>query len=147
MPVDDDPATGVNRRKMEDERRQAAEKEAAPRRATEQQILEDAADHLITVWNARQSKRMPMLFSPTIGAALTAGYWFLRARCPACRTTGEVDLRCSIGTAARLSRPLPRHCRAEPAGPCRHVAWPARTAGRNTMLFAWKQRPQRKTGK
>jgi hypothetical protein len=36
---------------------------------------------------------MPMLFSPTIGAAIIAGYWFLRARCPACRTTGDVDLR------------------------------------------------------
>jgi hypothetical protein len=36
---------------------------------------------------------MPMLFSPTIGAAITAGYWFLWARCPACRTTGDVDLR------------------------------------------------------
>ena len=34
-----------------------------------------------------------MLFSPTIGAAIKAGYWFLRARCPACRTTGDVDLR------------------------------------------------------
>ena len=34
-----------------------------------------------------------MLFSPTIGAAITAGYWFLRARCPACRTIGDVDLR------------------------------------------------------
>jgi hypothetical protein len=45
------------------------------------------------VWNERQAKRMPMLFSPTIGAAITAGYWFLRARCPACRTTGDVDLR------------------------------------------------------
>ena len=32
-------------------------------------------------------------FSPTIGAAFTAGYWFLRARCPAWRTTGDVDLR------------------------------------------------------
>jgi hypothetical protein len=77
---------------MEDRRRQAAEKEAVARRATEKQILEDA-DHLITVWNERQAKRMPMLFSPTIGAAITAGYWFLRARCPACRTTGDVDLR------------------------------------------------------
>jgi hypothetical protein len=73
-------------------RREAAEKEAAARRATEKQILEDA-DHLITVWNERQANRMPMLFSPTIGAAITAGYWFLRARCPACRTTGDVDLR------------------------------------------------------
>jgi hypothetical protein len=26
-------------------------------------------------------------------AAITAGYWFLWARCPACRTTGDVDLR------------------------------------------------------
>jgi hypothetical protein len=83
---------GFNKRKMEDRRRQAAEQEAAARRATEKQILEDA-DHLIGEWNERQAKRMPMLFSPTIGAAITAGYWFLRARCPACRTTGDVDLR------------------------------------------------------
>jgi hypothetical protein len=47
----------------------------------------------VTAWNERQAKQMPMLFSPTIGAAVTAGYWFLRARCPACRTTGDVDLR------------------------------------------------------
>jgi hypothetical protein len=83
---------GFNMRKMEDRRRQSAEKEAAARSATEKQILEDA-DHLIAVWNERQAKRMPMLFSPTIGAAITAGYWYLRARCPACRTTGDVDLR------------------------------------------------------
>jgi hypothetical protein len=45
---------------------------------------------------------MPMLFSPTIGAAITAGYWFLRARCLACRTIGDVDGRTlSTGTAAR----------------------------------------------
>ena len=36
---------------------------------------------------------MPTLFSPTIGAAVTAGYWYLRAGCPACRNTGDVDLR------------------------------------------------------
>ena len=77
---------------MEGRRRQAAEKEAAARRATEKQILEDA-DHLVAVWNERQAKRMPMLFSPTIGAAIAAGYWFLWARCPACRTIGDVDLR------------------------------------------------------
>jgi hypothetical protein len=86
------PCMGFNKRKMEDRRRQAAEKEAAARRATERQILEDA-EQLVTAWNERQAKRMPMLFSPTIGAAITAGYWFLRARCPACRTTGDVDLR------------------------------------------------------
>ena len=33
---------GFNRRKMEDQRRQVAEKEAAPRRATDAQVLEDA---------------------------------------------------------------------------------------------------------
>src|SRR5580704_2410945 len=83
---------GFNKRKMEDARRQEAEKEAAGRRATERQILEDA-EQLVTAWNERQAKRIPMLFSPTIGAAITGGYWFLRARCPACRTTGDVDLR------------------------------------------------------
>ena len=33
---------GFNKRKMDDRRRQAAEKEAAGRRATDRQILEDA---------------------------------------------------------------------------------------------------------
>jgi hypothetical protein len=83
---------GFNRRKMEDQRRQAAEKEAAGRRATDAQVLEDA-ERLIAAWNERQAKRMPMLFSPTIGAAITAGYWFLWVRCPACRTTNAIDLR------------------------------------------------------
>jgi hypothetical protein len=36
---------------------------------------------------------MPMLFSLTIGAAITAGYWYLWVRCPACRWTSSVDLR------------------------------------------------------
>jgi len=31
--------------------------------------------------------------SPTIGAAITARYWFLWVRCPACRTTQALDLR------------------------------------------------------
>jgi hypothetical protein len=60
---------GFNRRKMEDQRRQAAEKEAAARRATDAHVLEDA-ERLIGAWNERQSKQMPMLFSPTIGAAM-----------------------------------------------------------------------------
>src|SRR5260370_41276537 len=83
---------GFNRRKMEDQRRQVAEKEAARRRATDAQVLEDA-ERLIAAWNERQAKRTPMLFSPTIGAAITAGYWFLWVRCPACRTTNAIDLR------------------------------------------------------
>jgi hypothetical protein len=54
-------------------------------------MLEDA-EHLIAAWNERQAKRMPMLFSPTIGAAIKAGYWFLWVCCPACRTTSAIDL-------------------------------------------------------
>jgi hypothetical protein len=83
---------GFSKRKMEDQRRQADEKEAAARRATDAQVLEDA-ERLIAAWNERQAKRMPMLFSPTIGAAVTAGYWFLWVCCPACRTTNAIDLR------------------------------------------------------
>ena len=83
---------GFNRRKMEDKRREAAAKEAASRRATEGQILEDA-ERPIAAWNERQEKRMPMLFSPTIGAAIAARYCFLWVRCPACRTINAIDLR------------------------------------------------------
>ena len=100
---------GFNKRKMEDRRRQAAEKEAAARRATDRQILEDA-EQLVTAWNERQAKRMPMLFSPTIGAAITAGYWFLRARCPACRTAGDVDLRSDWSLAGVVVPILPAEC-------------------------------------
>src|SRR5262252_1516393 len=83
---------GFNKRKLEDRRRDAAEKEAATRRATDAQVLEDA-ECLITAWNKRQALRAPMIFSPTIGAAIKAGYWFLWVRCPACRTINAVDLR------------------------------------------------------
>jgi hypothetical protein len=82
---------GFNRRKMEDQRREAAEKEAAARRATDAQVLEDA-ERLIAAWNERQAKRMPMLFSPTIGAAITARFWFLWVRCPACRTINAISI-------------------------------------------------------
>jgi hypothetical protein len=70
---------GFNRRKIEDQRRQAAEKEAAGRRATDAQVLEDA-ERLIAAWNERQAARMPMLFSPTIGAAITARFSGFAAR-------------------------------------------------------------------
>ena len=60
---------GFNRRKMQAQRAAAAEKEAAAKRATEAQFFEDAG-RLIAAWNERQAKRMPMLFSPTIGSAL-----------------------------------------------------------------------------
>jgi beta-phosphoglucomutase-like phosphatase (HAD superfamily) len=64
----DNRAMGFNRRKL-DQRREAAEKEAAARRATDAQVLEDA-ERLIDAWNDRQAKRMPMLFSPTIGVSV-----------------------------------------------------------------------------
>src|ERR1700730_16314189 len=62
---------GFNRRKIDAQRAAAAEKEAAAKRATEAQILEDAG-RLVAAWNERQAKRMPMLFSPTIGCALSS---------------------------------------------------------------------------
>ena len=83
---------GFNRRKLEDQRRAAAEKEAANRRATDAQVLEDA-ERLIAARNERQALRAPMIFSPTIGAAITGRYWFLWVRCPACRTINAIDLR------------------------------------------------------
>jgi hypothetical protein len=83
---------GFNRRKMEDERRRVAEKQAAERRATDPQIIEDA-ERLVAAWNERQEKRMPILFSPTIGAAITARYWYPWVCCPACRTINAIDLR------------------------------------------------------
>jgi len=82
---------GFNRRKLEEQRRQAAEREAAVRRATNAQVLEDA-ERLIAAWNERQARRMPKLFSPTIGAAIAAQYWFLWIRYPACRTIHAIDL-------------------------------------------------------
>ncbi|MGB5181601.1 MAG: hypothetical protein WBO12_05365, partial [Xanthobacteraceae bacterium] len=37
--------------------------------------------------------RAPMIFLPTIGAAIRAGYWFLWVSCPACRMINAIDLR------------------------------------------------------
>ena len=83
---------GLNRRKMGDQRRRVADAEAVAKRATDAQVLEDA-ERLIAAWNERQAKRMPLLFAPTIGAAITARYWYLWVRCPACRSTSSIDLR------------------------------------------------------
>ena len=83
---------GFNRKKIELERKTEAEKQARARRALDTQILEDAL-RLVAAWNERQAGRMPMLFSPTIGAAITARHWYLWVRCPPCRTTTAIDLR------------------------------------------------------
>jgi hypothetical protein len=82
---------GFNRRKMEADRKAKADAEAATRRAADAQGLEDA-EHLIAAWNERQAKRMPMIFSPTIGAVVVARYWFLWVRCPRL-PIDEQDLR------------------------------------------------------
>lgn len=74
------------------ERRHAAQRAAAARRMTPPQVAADAAA-LVAAWNARQAARMPLLFAPTIGAAIAARHWFLWVRCPACRSRQAVDLR------------------------------------------------------
>jgi hypothetical protein len=132
---------GFNRRKPEDERGRAAEKESASRRATDAQVLEDA-ECLITAWNERQARRMPMLFSPTIGAAVTAGYWFLWVRCPACRTTNAIDLRTlDRHRDAALTSLIPalscRGCR--PNAPFAELARLSRTSIADEMREAYRR--------
>jgi len=92
---------GFNRRKMEADRKTKADAEAATRRATDAQVLEDA-EYVVGAWNERQTKRMPLLFAPTIGAAIAARYWFLwyTAR-PAAPFRLSTCAR-STGTATRL---------------------------------------------
>jgi hypothetical protein len=94
---------GFNRRKMEDERRRLAEKQAAERRATDPQIIEDA-ERLVATWNERQEKRMPVLFSPTIGAAITARYWLSMGVLP-----GVPDDQCDRLAHTRPSSRRGRH--------------------------------------
>ena len=99
-------------------------------RATDAQVLEDA-ERLITAWNERQAKRMPMLFSPTIGAAITAGYWFLWVRCPACRTTQSIDLRTldRHRDAAATSLIPALSCRScRPNAPFAELMWLSKTS-------------------
>ena len=83
---------GFNRRRLEDERRREAEKAAEARRARDPQVRADAL-RFVSEWNERQAPRAPLLFSPTIGAAIAAQHWWLWVRCPACCCTQSVDLR------------------------------------------------------
>ena len=69
-----------------------ADAEAAARRAADAQVLADA-EKLIAAWNERQARRMPLLFAPTIGAALASRHHFLWVDFPARRTTRDIDLR------------------------------------------------------
>jgi hypothetical protein len=83
---------GYNRRKIQADRKTKADAEASARRASDAQVLEDA-EQLIVAWNDRQAQRMPLLFAPTIGAALASRHHFLWVYCPACRTRWDIDLR------------------------------------------------------
>jgi hypothetical protein len=62
---------GFNRRRLNDELRRGSEKAAAVRRALSPQFKADAV-RLIDEWNERQAQCAPLLFSPTIGAAIAA---------------------------------------------------------------------------
>jgi hypothetical protein len=77
-------------------------------------VLEDA-ERLIAAWNERQAKRMPSLFSPTIGAAIAARYCFLWIRCLACQTINAIDHRTLDRRDAAVTSLIPalscRSCR------------------------------------
>jgi hypothetical protein len=88
----DDPAMGFKSPKVGTERKAKADAEATARRAADAHVLADA-ERLIAAWNQRQARRMPLLFAPTIGAALASRHHFLLVHCPACRTTRDIDLR------------------------------------------------------
>jgi len=82
---------GVNRRRLE--------REQARARAEEERLRQDRVDAagadaawMIEAWNARLAGGQPLLFSPTIRAALSAGYRWMTVACPGCRTCRDVDL-------------------------------------------------------
>jgi hypothetical protein len=106
---------GFNRRKMEAKRKAKADAKAAARRASDAQVLQDA-ERLIGAWNERQARRMPLLFAPTIGAALTSRHHFLWVYCPACRTTRDIDLRALDRHRDAAITSLIRRCPAARAG-------------------------------
>ena len=82
---------GFNRRKMDDERRRAAEKAAVEHRATDAQLLEDA-ERLIAAWNERQAAHAHAVLADDRrrGRCPPLVLW---VRCPGCRTTNAIDLR------------------------------------------------------
>ena len=63
---------GFNRRKMEDQRRDAAEKEAAARRATDAQVLEDAERLIAASSNQLSAKTRHADLSPRAAASFSA---------------------------------------------------------------------------
>jgi len=65
-----------------------------PRTASAQALAN--AERLITPWNERQARRMPLFFAPTIGAALAARYHFESiarpTATPPCEVSHSVDI-------------------------------------------------------
>jgi hypothetical protein len=74
-----------------------AEKQAAARRALDPQVRADAR-RLVTEWNERQA---PLLFSPTIGAAVAAQRWFLGSAAPAAAPRNRSTYAGSIAIPTR----------------------------------------------
>ena len=92
---------GFNRRKVENQRRTAAEKEAATRRATDAQVLEDA-EQLITAWNERQAKHC---FRRQSARPLGRGIGFCGSAVP--RAGLSMQSTCAASTVIRTGRERP----------------------------------------
>jgi hypothetical protein len=75
------------------DRKAKADAEATPGRRPDPSGARADAKDLIAAWNERQARHMPLLFAPTIGAAVTARQHFLWVYCPVSRTTRDIDLR------------------------------------------------------
>jgi hypothetical protein len=84
-------AMGINRRRLEREQARARVEDERARQSREEAATADAV-WMIEAWNARLADGRPVLFSPTIGTALGAGYRWMTVACPGCRTCRDVDL-------------------------------------------------------
>jgi hypothetical protein len=79
------------------------------------------AERLIAAWNERQALRAPMIFSPTIGAAIRAGYWAVGPL--SSLPNDQRDRFAQLDRhrdAAVSSRASFRRCHADHAGRTRH---------------------------
>jgi hypothetical protein len=85
------PPMGINRRRLDREQARARVEEERVRQNREEAANMDAV-WMIEAWNARLADRRPLLFSPTVGAAVAAGYRWMTVACPGCRTCRDVDL-------------------------------------------------------
>jgi hypothetical protein len=83
---------GPNRRALDREEAAARKAKAERQRATDKAIREDT-EAVIAAWNERIKAGYPMLFAPSIKAALAAEYFWLGIHCPGCHTVTEIDLR------------------------------------------------------